>query len=76
MVFPPSPNPVVHPDITKHAAEVVFVGDSTHDMRSGRAAGVGTAAALWGPYTREQLEPTQPDTWLERPDDVLSLLRI
>ena len=53
--------------------EVVFVGDSTHDMLSGRAAGVATAAALWGPYSREQLEPTRPDTWLERPADILSL---
>lgn len=42
----------------------LFVGDSTHDMRAGRAAGVQTAAALWGPFSRKQLAPTTPDHWL------------
>jgi pyrophosphatase PpaX len=42
----------------------LFVGDSTHDMHAGRAAGVTTAAALWGPFSRAQLEPAQPDHWL------------
>src|SRR5690606_32778765 len=41
----------------------VFVGDSTHDMESGRAAGVHTAAVLWGPFTREALEPTSPSAF-------------
>jgi pyrophosphatase PpaX len=46
------------------ATRALFVGDSTHDMRAGRAAGVRTAAALWGPFSREQLAPTAPDHWL------------
>jgi pyrophosphatase PpaX len=46
--------------------EAVFVGDSPHDMHSGRAAGVITVAALWGPFTRDQLQPAAPDYWLER----------
>jgi pyrophosphatase PpaX len=58
------------------ADRALFVGDSTHDMRSGRAAGVTTAAALWGPYTRSQLEPTDPDIWLEAPEDLLPALGI
>ena len=44
----------------------VFVGDSPHDMHSGRAAGVQTAAALWGPFTREELASAAPDWWLTR----------
>ena len=43
-------------------------------MKSGRAAGVATAAALWGPYSRAQLEPTEPDLWLEEPADLLPAL--
>jgi pyrophosphatase PpaX len=43
----------------------VFIGDSVHDMRSGNAAGVHTAAALWGPSTRSQLEPGTPTWWME-----------
>jgi phosphoglycolate phosphatase-like HAD superfamily hydrolase len=52
------------------------VGDSIHDLQSGRAAGVLTAAALWGPFTRSQLEPGEPDFWLEDPADVLELARV
>jgi pyrophosphatase PpaX len=44
-------------------------------MRSGRAAGVRTAAALWGPFGRSHLEGAQPDYWLETPGDLLRLVR-
>jgi pyrophosphatase PpaX len=55
------------------AADAVFIGDSRHDIECGRAAGVRTAAALWGPFDRSHLEDLRPDYWLERPAD-LSLL--
>ena len=55
-------------------ATTVYVGDSIHDMVSGRAAGVRTAAALWGPFGREHLELATPDYWLETPADLLTLL--
>jgi pyrophosphatase PpaX len=55
------------------ASDAVFVGDSRHDLVAGRAAGVKTAAALWGPFDRSHLEDLAPDYWLERPTD-LSLL--
>lgn len=52
----------------------MFVGDSTHDMHAGRAAGVITVAALWGPYTRAQLESTKPDYWVNSMPEVGSLV--
>lgn len=55
------------------AAGAVFIGDSRHDLECGRAAGVKTAAALWGPFDRVHLADLEPDYWLERPQD-LSLL--
>lgn len=55
-------------------ATTVYVGDSVHDMHSGRSAGVLTAAVLWGPFTREDLEATRPTYWLNRPEDLLNLL--
>ncbi|HEX4573997.1 MAG TPA: HAD-IA family hydrolase [Gemmatimonadales bacterium] len=55
------------------ATGAVFIGDSRHDLECGRAAGVRTAAVLWGPFARAQLEDLAPDYWLERPED-LSLL--
>lgn len=75
-------NPKPHPEPVEKAvallgadrATTIYVGDSVHDMRSGRAAGVRTAAVLWGPFTREELEPTRPDYWLETPSDLETLL--
>jgi pyrophosphatase PpaX len=75
-------NPKPHPEPVHVAlerlgvapAEALFVGDSPHDMASGRAAGTRTAAALWGPFTREALEEERPDAWLHRQEDVLELV--
>lgn len=55
-------------------ATTVYVGDSVHDMHSGRSAGVRTAAVLWGPFGRSDLEPAGPDYWLEHPRELVSLL--
>ncbi|MGH7702478.1 MAG: HAD family hydrolase [Gemmatimonadales bacterium] len=51
----------------------VYVGDSVHDLQSGRAAGVRTAAALWGPFSRSELTDSAPDYWLEGPEDLVKL---
>lgn len=75
-------NPKPHPEPVEKAvallgadpATTVYVGDSIHDMVSGRAAGVRTAAALWGPFGRAHLEDASPDYWLETPADLLTLL--
>lgn len=55
------------------ATDAIFVGDSIHDMLAGNAAGVRSAAALWGPFDRPDLEPGNPSTWLERISDLLTL---
>ena len=44
--------------------DAVFVGDSIHDVMAGNAAGVRTVAALWGAFSRGDLEPGQPTAWL------------
>lgn len=45
--------------------EAVFVGDSPHDVHAGNAAKVVSVAALWGPFTREQLQPSNPSYFLD-----------
>jgi pyrophosphatase PpaX len=42
----------------------MYVGDSVHDLMAGRAAGVRTAAALWGAFKRQDMESAGPDFWL------------
>jgi pyrophosphatase PpaX len=72
-------NPKPHPEPVLCALErlgasaeaTLFVGDSPHDIAAGRAAGVRTAAALWGPFPREVLEAARPDLLLEAQQDVL-----
>ena len=62
----PGPEPVLHALglLAIPAERAVFVGDSPHDMYAGRAAGVRTAAALWGPFSRGELAVAEPTWWL------------
>jgi pyrophosphatase PpaX len=55
-------------------ARVWFVGDSPHDVVAGQAAGVRTAAALWGPFPRRTLEEAGPDRLLSEVREVLALV--
>ena len=73
----PDPEPVLHALtlLAVSTSRAVFIGDSTHDMHAGRAAGVTTAAALWGPYDRTQLESTAPDYWLSQISEIVPLVR-
>lgn len=54
--------------------EAVFVGDSPHDILSGNAAGVVSVAALWGPFSKAQLEPAKPNVFIERIEELLPVL--
>ncbi|HLG51660.1 MAG TPA: HAD-IA family hydrolase [Chloroflexota bacterium] len=51
----------------------LYVGDSIHDLRAGRAAGVRTAGALWGPFPPESLIAEGPDLLLSSLADLLQL---
>ncbi len=70
--FKPHPEPVLTAlaAMGADAADTVYVGDSPHDLHAGRAAGTATAAATWGPFSRESLAAAQPDHWLEAPLDL------
>jgi pyrophosphatase PpaX len=52
---------------------VLMVGDAPVDILAGRAAGVRTAAALWGPIPRAALEEAGPDFFVEEPGALLRL---
>ncbi|MFZ7093917.1 HAD family hydrolase [Primorskyibacter sp. 2E233] len=55
----PSPAPLLaFADAMGHAPEtILMVGDSTHDLQAGRAAGMRTAGVLTGPARRDVLSP-------------------
>lgn len=72
----PHPEPVLFAleRLGVRAEEAVFVGDSPHDVASGRAAGTRTAGALWGPFPRAALEREGPDWLVGEPEGVLALV--
>lgn len=72
----PHPEPVLQAVARLGAdpAGTLFVGDSVHDLHSGKRAGVLTGAALWGPFKREELEPALPDYWFNTPTHLRKLL--
>lgn len=73
----PDPEPVLlaldRLGLTEAAGRSLFVGDSPHDLKAGRAAGTKTAAALWGPFEHDVLRAEAADFYLGEPGEVLSL---
>jgi pyrophosphatase PpaX len=54
------------------AAGAVYVGDAPYDIRAGRAAGVATAAAMWGnTFAPDVLRAERPDRELAQPEEAL-----
>jgi pyrophosphatase PpaX len=56
-------------------ADVIYIGDSIHDVAAGRAAGMRTVAALWGPFDTNDLQAAGPDATAASPREVPAILR-
>jgi phosphoglycolate phosphatase len=52
----------------------VLVGDSTNDVRAGKAAGVKVCAVGYGYGDLERIRALEPDFYCEQPEDLISLL--
>jgi phosphoglycolate phosphatase len=52
-----------------------FVGDTPIDVKTAKAAGMISIAALWGFRSRDELERAGAAHFLERPASLLQLLR-
>lgn len=51
--------------------QAVYVGDSTHDLHAGRAAGTRIGAVAWGPFPRADLEACEPDWFFDTPEEMV-----
>jgi pyrophosphatase PpaX len=70
----PDAAPVLHAlALLRAPAEgAVYVGDAPYDVRAGRAAGVATAAAMWGDtFPAAVLRAERPDRELAEPEEAL-----
>lgn len=81
-----SPSEVVHPKPAGEPVELalrllgvdrsraVMIGDSAHDLMSGQAAGVATAAVAWGAFRLDELLPLRPNHVLHHPSELVGLV--
>lgn len=53
------------------ASEVVYLGDTATDMKTGRNAGIFTVGALWGFRDRQELEEGGADAIIAHPLELL-----
>jgi len=56
------------------AEDVLYLGDTSTDMKTGKSAGAFTLGALWGFREREELEENHADVIIDHPLDVLKFL--
>ena len=54
--------------------QVVYLGDTCVDMKTGKSAGVYTVGALWGFRDRQELEENHADAIIEHPMELLNYL--
>lgn len=54
--------------------EIFLIGDAVSDIRAARAAGIKSIAVTWGHQSRDRLIAEDPDSLVDRPEDLLSLL--
>ena len=53
--------------------ECMYVGDTSTDMKTGKAAGMFTVGALWGFRDRRELESNGAEVIAEKPQDLLKI---
>lgn len=58
------------------ADEVLYLGDTATDMKTGKATGAFTIGALWGFRERKELEEGGADAIIEHPLEVLNFLEV
>lgn len=55
-------------------SEILYVGDTSTDMKTGKSAGVYTVGVLWGFRTREELEENHADVIISHPMELMNVV--
>jgi len=56
------------------ADNALFVGDSPHDVLSGRAAGVYTVGVAWGAFSRDEMLASGADVVIDHPTELSNVV--
>lgn len=72
----PSPEGVfqILEQLNLSAEDILYLGDTATDMKTGKSAGAFTVGALWGFRKREELEENQADAIIEHPPELLQYI--
>lgn len=72
----PSPEGVfqILEKLSLKAEDILYLGDTATDMKTGKAAGAFTVGALWGFRERDELEESHADAIIEHPLQLLEYL--
>lgn len=77
--IPTKPDPTSFLDVASKlgftAENTVMIGDSEPDVRVARNAGASCVAVSWGYRTREQLEAAGAKVIINKPDELLEILK-
>ncbi len=77
--IPPKPDPTgalqIAEQLNLSPSQILYVGDSDIDMKTGVAAGMHPVGVLWGFRTKEELQKNGAKTLIEKPQEILNLLR-
>ncbi|MFX1504982.1 MAG: HAD family hydrolase [Promethearchaeota archaeon] len=60
--------------LSLNKTETLFIGDSPLDVIAGKAAGIKTAAALWGTIEESKLIESRPDYVFKTPEELLKFI--
>jgi len=65
-------------ELTRHNGfnprRTVFIGDMTHDVDTGRLAGVTTIASTYGYHSREKLQGSQPNYYIDHISQLIPII--
>ena len=53
--------------------DIYYIGDTTGDIKEGRAAGVKTVGVTWGWHSQEKMAAARPDYLFNEPQELLQL---
>ena len=72
----PSPEGVfcILKELGLEAEDIVYLGDTCTDMKTGKAAGAFTVGALWGFRDRKELEENHADAIISHPLELLAFV--
>lgn len=56
-------------------SDMLYVGDTSTDMKTGKSAGMYTVGVLWGFRDRTELEENGADLIISRPEELIDIVR-